>query len=56
MQVNLIISGGMGQRAQNLFTENGIEVLCGADEGEPRELVQQYLDGQLVTGQNICDH
>ncbi|MFA5424091.1 MAG: iron-sulfur cluster carrier protein MrpORP [Phycisphaerae bacterium] len=56
MQVNLIISGGMGQRAQNLFAENGIEVLCGADEGEPRELVQQYLDGQLVTGQNICDH
>ena len=28
--VTLVIAGGMGQRAQSLFSENGIEVVCGA--------------------------
>jgi len=56
MQVNLIITGGMGRRAQDLFAENRIEVLCGVGEDEPEQIVQQYLDGQLVSGPNVCDH
>jgi predicted Fe-Mo cluster-binding NifX family protein len=56
MQVNLIITGGMDRRAQSLFAENRIEVLCGVVEDEPEQIVQQYLDGQLVSGPNICDH
>ncbi len=54
--VKLIIAGGMGQRAQGLFTQNGIEVMVGAPDGDPDELVLQYLNGQLACGQNICDH
>jgi len=56
MQVNLIIAGGMGRRAQDLFAENRIEVLCGVAGDEPEQVVQRYLDGQLVSGPNICDH
>ena len=56
MQVNLIIAGGMGRRAQDLFAQNRIEVLCGAGDDEPEQIVQQYLGGQLVTGPNACDH
>lgn len=56
MQVNVVIAGGMGQRAQQLFTENGIEVLCGAPTGRPEELVMQHLEGRLELGRNACDH
>jgi predicted Fe-Mo cluster-binding NifX family protein len=54
--VNLIIAGGMGQRALGLFAEQGIKVITGAPNLEPEVLVQQYLAGVLVTGSNVCDH
>ncbi len=53
---NVIIAGGMGARAQGLFTSNGVQVIVGAQAAPPDEVVQAYLDGTLVTGQNICDH
>ena len=53
---NVIISGGMGARAQSLFAENGIQVIVGAASGAPEQVVQAYLDGTLQTGANICDH
>jgi ATP-binding protein involved in chromosome partitioning len=54
--VNVIIAGGMGQRALKLFAENGIEVVIGATAGSPEELVMAYLNGTLQTGANVCDH
>ena len=54
--VNLILAGGMGQRAQGLFTENGIRVVVGAAAETPETLVRQYLAGTLATGENVCDH
>lgn len=53
---NVIIAGGMGARAQGLFTANGVQVIVGAQAAPPDEVIQAYLDGTLVTGQNICDH
>lgn len=54
--VNAIIAGGMGQRAQQLFAQNGIRVIIGASSGTPEGLVTAYLQDVLVTGDNICDH
>jgi predicted Fe-Mo cluster-binding NifX family protein len=54
--VNLIIAGGMGQRALGLFAEKGIKVITGSPSREPEGLVQEYLAGVLVSGQNVCDH
>ena len=54
--VNVVIAGGMGQRAQDLFNQNGIRVVVGAPNEEPESLIQYYLTGALVTGENICDH
>ena len=54
--VDLIIAGGMGQRAQQLFAQNNIDVIVGAVDDAPQELALQYITGQLKTGQNICDH
>ncbi len=52
----VIIAGGMGQRAQMLFAQNGVKVLVGAPAGTPEELVSAYLSGSLTTGPNACDH
>jgi predicted Fe-Mo cluster-binding NifX family protein len=56
MGVNLIIAGGMGSRARDLFNERGITVVTGAPCLTPEELVAQYLGGTLQTGENGCDH
>jgi predicted Fe-Mo cluster-binding NifX family protein len=53
---DVIIAGGMGARALDLFAQNGIKVLTGAPALAPEELVQQYLDSTLLTGANVCDH
>ncbi|MGD2037167.1 MAG: NifB/NifX family molybdenum-iron cluster-binding protein, partial [Desulfobacterales bacterium] len=53
---DVIIAGGMGQRAVSLFGEKGIKVITGAPELEPEPLVTSYLDNTLMAGANICDH
>jgi ATP-binding protein involved in chromosome partitioning len=52
----LIIAGGMGQRAQQLFNQHEVEVLVGAPADSPENLAMAYLNDALQTGQNICDH
>jgi len=54
--VEVIVAGGMGQRALSLFGENGIKVVTGAPSLTPEELVHQYLTNTLVAGENVCDH
>jgi len=54
--VHVIIAGGMGQTAQDLFAQNNIKVYMGVQEGTPKQLVEQYLSNQLQTGNNLCDH
>jgi ATP-binding protein involved in chromosome partitioning len=54
--VTLVIAGGMGGRAQGLFTDKGIEVVVGAQPALPEETVIAYLNDELQTGNNICDH
>ena len=56
-KANIILAGGMGQRAQSLFTENNIQVVTGVQPGlTPEEVVKSYLADKLVTGENACDH
>ena len=52
----VIIAGGMGSRAQNLFAESNIKVVVGAPAEAPEQLVAQFLAGTLVSGANVCDH
>jgi ATP-binding protein involved in chromosome partitioning len=53
---HVIIAGGMGSHAQQLFAENGITVVTGAAPAAPAAVVSQFLAGSLVTGENVCDH
>ena len=53
---NVIIASGMGQRAQGLFSQNGIEVVVGAPSAAPEDVAAAYLAGTLEAGENVCDH
>ncbi|MBD3246023.1 MAG: dinitrogenase iron-molybdenum cofactor [Candidatus Omnitrophica bacterium] len=52
-QVAVIIAGGMGPRAQALFTEQGIQMIFGVS-GSVENAVSQFLSGTLVKGQSAC--
>ena len=52
----VIIAGGMGQRALQLFARSGIQVVVGAPCCEPECAIAGYLAGTLDAGDNICDH
>jgi predicted Fe-Mo cluster-binding NifX family protein len=54
--VSLVIAGGMGGRAQELFASNGIEVMVGAPSEAPEALIGSYIQGQLELGGNACSH
>ena len=54
--VNVVISGGMGGGAVDIFNEKGITVILGA-QGPARDAAQQYLLGKLTSTGSICrDH
>lgn len=51
--VNVIISGGMGGGAVDIFNEKGIEVITGAS-GEAEMAVRNYLQGKLESTGSVC--
>ena len=53
---SVIIAGGMGMRAQQLFAQENITVVVGAPRETPEAIVRAYLAGTLATGDNLCDH
>ncbi len=54
--VDVIFTGGMGSRAQQLFAQNNIKVITGIMEIDPEIAVISFLNGNLATGNNLCDH
>lgn len=53
--VNAIIAGGMGPRAQGLFTEKNIQTIIGV-QGKIDEVIEKFLRQELEAGQDLCDH
>ncbi len=53
--VNVIISGGMGMGAIDIFNERNIEVVVGI-VGDSENAVEDYLQGSLRSAGNICHH
>ncbi|NLV17157.1 MAG: dinitrogenase iron-molybdenum cofactor [Syntrophomonadaceae bacterium] len=53
MGVKVIISGGMGAGAIDIFNQKGIEVITGAS-GNAEIIVQQYLLGNLKSTGSVC--
>lgn len=53
---SVVISGGMGVKAQDLFCQNGIKVIIGVPPLPLKDIVNNYLQGKLESGDNRCDH
>ena len=54
--VSIVIAGGMGSRAQNLFQQNRIAVILNVLESDPEKAVRDCLAGTLEVGDDVCDH
>ncbi|MBW6411209.1 NifB/NifX family molybdenum-iron cluster-binding protein [Clostridium weizhouense] len=51
--VNVIIAGGMGETAQDLFKENNIEVFVGV-QGLCDDVIQKFIKGELKSTGSVC--
>lgn len=51
--VNVVIAGGMGGRAQDLFAAQGIQVLVGIT-GTVEEALRKFEKGELVSSGAVC--
>lgn len=51
--VKVVISGGMGQGAVDIFNERDVEVITGAS-GDARTAVERYLKGELKSTGSVC--
>ena len=56
MGVDVIIAGGLGGRAIQMFNSQNVKVHIGAPVGKPEEIARLYIDGALQLGDNLCDH
>ena len=50
---NVMIAGGMGQRAVQFFNQFGIEVIVGVT-GSIDNVIDQILNGTLKGGESLC--
>lgn len=53
MGVNVIIAGGMGGGAVEIFNERNIEVIVGA-LGDSKSAAESYLKGELKSTGSVC--
>jgi predicted Fe-Mo cluster-binding NifX family protein len=52
--VTAVIVGGIGQRALDIFAQNGITVRAGLADARVEVLVAAYLNGQLTASPEGC--
>jgi len=51
--VNIIMAGGMGAKAQQIFNAENIEVVVGV-AGDLKSVMNEYLNGKIESTESIC--
>lgn len=51
--VNVIIAGGMGGSAQDLFQQYGIETIVGV-AGDAGDVIEEFIQGRLTSSNAVC--
>ncbi|MDD4172388.1 MAG: NifB/NifX family molybdenum-iron cluster-binding protein [Syntrophomonas sp.] len=51
--VELVIAGGMGGSAQDLFVSQGVQVIVGAS-GKIDDVIVSYEKGELISTGSVC--
>ncbi|HOC56891.1 MAG TPA: NifB/NifX family molybdenum-iron cluster-binding protein [Verrucomicrobiota bacterium] len=54
--VQVVIAGGIGQRALAILAQNGIQVRAGQPDAPVESLVVAYLEGRLIQTPEGCTH
>lgn len=54
--VDVVLVGGIGQKALALFQRYNIRSIVGVPSASPYELVENYLKNELSEGVNQCSH
>ena len=52
--VNVILAGGMGARPLGIFAQNGVKVIAGCPELPVEDVIKEYMNSTLTTGENSC--
>ncbi len=55
MDVDCVIAGGMGSRAQDLFRQKNIEPIIGI-QGCIDEVIDKFINNELDHGRDLCEH
>lgn len=53
--IDVIVTGGMGKMAVDLFNQQGIDVILGATGSIDENLIE-YLGGSLASSGSVCSH
>ncbi len=51
--VDVVLAGNMGEMAQKLMKNMGIEVMCGVT-GAVTDVIDSYIAGTLTTSDEVC--
>ena len=51
---NVILAGGMGARPLGIFAQNGVKVVAGCPELPVEDVIKEYMNSTLMTGENAC--
>jgi ATP-binding protein involved in chromosome partitioning len=52
----LVLAGGMGQKARVILEKHKVQVMTGVPGRSPREVIQLWHRGELDEGGNFCEH
>jgi predicted Fe-Mo cluster-binding NifX family protein len=56
LEVTHVLTGGMGNRAIQLFNQNNIQVYTGAPVLHSKDLANGFLENNIRFSGNHCDH
>lgn len=51
---NIVLAGGMGGRPMMILSEYGVQIVTGCPELPIKDVVEQFLNESLVSGENSC--
>ncbi len=54
--VDIVLAGGIGQKAVQLFQQYNILPVIGVPEKPVKELIIDFLEGRIESGVNQCSH
>ncbi len=51
--IDCVITGGAGRRAQDLFNQHNIILILGA-QGKVDDVINEFIQGSLTSGKSLC--